>query len=253
MRARLTGAARRLQRAALPVLATRQRDRVCGVVADLSEVLIGGLRIVGKAQRDPAGGELVLGAWIVFRRRQRVARHHVGGLILFEIEQLAGNEAPLDPPLIEIVLLRGATRGCLQQPCRFDRLVLAAQPLCLVEQVSGVAACALRHGIEQRARIRGFIHHRLACAADQQIGAAEELRHAHAGVRIVVIEPAIHARLVVGARQHLAEGLHDGALHGGRAGVLAPSLACKLCGGRGVALGEQRTGKRELALRGHGL
>ena len=139
----LAGAAHRLQRAALPVLAARDRDRVRGVVADPREVLIGRLRVVGEAQRDPAGSELVLGARIVFGRRQRIARHHVSGLMFTLVEKLACDEAPLGPPLLKIMLLRGAARGGLQQPRGLDRLVLAAQQLRLVEQVSGVAACAL--------------------------------------------------------------------------------------------------------------
>ena len=251
--ASLAVAAHRLQRAALPVLAARDRDRVRGVVADLGEVLVGGLRIVDEAQRDPAGGELVLGARIVFGRRQRIARHHVSGLMFTLVEELACDEAPLGPPLLEIVLLRGAARGGLQQPRGLDRLVVAAQPLRLVEKVSGIAARALRHRIEQRAGVRGLVRDSLARPADQEVGAAEQLRHAHAGVGLVVIEAAIHARLVVGARQHVAEGVHHGTLDGRRAGVLAPGLAHELRGGGGVALGEQRAGERELALRGHRL
>jgi hypothetical protein len=33
----------------------------------------------------------------------------------------------------------------------------------------------------------------LRALADQQVGAAEQLRHAHAGVGIVVVEAAVHA------------------------------------------------------------
>ena len=62
VRARLAVASRRLGGAALPVFAARERDRVRGAVADAGEMLVGGVRIVGEAQRDPAGGELVLGA-----------------------------------------------------------------------------------------------------------------------------------------------------------------------------------------------
>ncbi len=90
----------------------------------------------------------------------------------------------------------------------------------------------------------------LARLADQQIVAAEQLRHAHAGIRIVVVEAAVHARLVVGAREHLAERLHHGFLDRRRAGVLAPCRARELRGAGLIALREQGAGERELALRG---
>ena len=51
----------RLRGAALPVAGRAQRGRVDAAGADAGEMLGGGRRIVEEAQRDPAGGEFLLG------------------------------------------------------------------------------------------------------------------------------------------------------------------------------------------------
>ena len=55
--------------------------------------------------------------------------------------------------------------------------------------------------------------------------AAEQLRHAHAAVGVLVIEAAVHARLVVGARQQWPEGLQHLRFELGAERVVAPGLA----------------------------
>ena len=86
-------------------------------------------RLVQEPQRDPAGGELLLGAVVLVRRRRRAIGDFIGHPGVAEIEQLARNHPPLDPPLIEI-----------DEPARLARrrehpsgglvdLVGAAQPL----------------------------------------------------------------------------------------------------------------------------
>src|SRR4029077_17057541 len=118
---------------ALPVFAACKRDRVGGAFANAREMLVGGLRIVGETQRDPARCELVLGAQVFLGRRQRIARDNIGCLVLSDIEQLASDKTALDTPFVAIVLLRGSVRRRLQKPRGLDRLVLTAEPLRLVE------------------------------------------------------------------------------------------------------------------------
>ena len=107
MRARLVASARGFRRASLPIAGARERDRVAVAVADLGEMRERGRGIVEEAQRDPAGGELVLGAVVVLARDRGVARDPIGGLGVADVEQLAGNEPPLDPPLVGVDGLAG--------------------------------------------------------------------------------------------------------------------------------------------------
>ena len=144
------------------------------------------------------------------------------------VEQLARDQAALGPPFVEIVLLRRAARRRLQQPRGLDR------PCRRGAATAPCGRCSRHRGARRSGTasssapaLEALSDHGLARLADQQIVAAEQLRHAHAGIRIVVIEAAIHARLVVGAREHVAERLHHGALDSRRAGVLAPGLRAR--------------------------
>src|SRR5690606_21657487 len=65
---RIGPAAERIEGAALPVAAARDRVRVVGAFGDVGENLRRGLRVLEKAQRDPAGEEVLAGAVVVARR-----------------------------------------------------------------------------------------------------------------------------------------------------------------------------------------
>ena len=97
------GAARRFRGAALPVAGARQRGRIDAADADARKMLRGGCRIVQKAQRDPARGEFLLGLVDVARGQRGVARDQIGGAVLADVEHLARQQTPLDPPFVEIV------------------------------------------------------------------------------------------------------------------------------------------------------
>src|SRR5262249_59389810 len=88
----------------------READRVAVALGDFGEVRKRGGRIVEEAQRNPAGGELMLGAVVILVRDRGVARDAIGGLGFAEVEQLAGNEPALDPPLVGIERLAGVGR-----------------------------------------------------------------------------------------------------------------------------------------------
>ena len=125
MRARLAVLAERLGGAALPVAGARERDRVAGALADLGEMGERGVRIVEEAQRDPAGGELVLGAIVVPVGHDGGARDPIGRLgDRRASSSLRDDEPPLDPPLVGVDRLRrivweptGSIRP-LRPPCR---------------------------------------------------------------------------------------------------------------------------------------
>ena len=86
-------------------------------------------RILQEAQRDPARGEFLLGLVDVAGRQRRVARNQIGGAVLADVEHLARQQAPLDPPFVEIVQAAGIFRRAQHQLRGFAELLLAAQPL----------------------------------------------------------------------------------------------------------------------------
>ena len=103
--ARILRAAQRLGGAALPVIAARQRDRVDDAFADPGEMAERERRVAQKAQRDPAGGELLLGAIVLVVRRRGSVGDLIGEFAVAEIEQFARKQPPLDPPLIDVAEL----------------------------------------------------------------------------------------------------------------------------------------------------
>ena len=89
-------------------------------------------------------------AVIAARRRGGVARDAIGGLRVVVVEQLAHQQAPLQPPLVEIDQRGRVLRRGQDQLAGFFRLVVFAQPLHARENIAGVAARGRRHRVEQR-------------------------------------------------------------------------------------------------------
>ena len=147
----------------------------------------------------------VIDAVIAARRRGGVARDAVGGLRVAIVEQLAHQDAPLLPPLIEIDQSGRVLRHGEDQLAGFLRLVVFAQPLHARENVAGIVAGRGRHRVEQRLGVVQPLDHRGARAADRQFVAAEPVGGAHAGFDVVGVEALVHARLVVGAGEQAAE------------------------------------------------
>ena len=86
--ARFLGAAGGFGGAALPVAGARQRGRVDAADADAGEMLRGRRGVVEEAQRDPAGGEFLLGLVDVARGQRGVARDQIGGAVFADVEHL---------------------------------------------------------------------------------------------------------------------------------------------------------------------
>ena len=247
--ARLVSAPQRLRRAALPVARARERDRVAVAVADFGEMGERGRGIIEEAQGDPAGGELMLGAVVVLARDHGVARDAIGGLILIEVEKLAGDQTPLDPPLIRVDRLAGVVRHRQDQLGGLGCLVGTTKKLGAAENVSDVAMRFRRCCIEQRLGVRGFVDHGDARPGDDRRIAAGAIGGAQPPFGIFRIEPHVHARLVVGQCDETLEDIEGQALEVVRELVIAPGLAHQaLCTGA-VALQQQRAGERELSLR----
>ena len=164
-------------------------------------------RLAQEAQRNPAGGELLLGAIVFVVWCRRLAGQRISQFEVAEVEQFARDEPPLDPPLIDVVQLRGiARRGCHQATGLVD-FVAAAQPLNAAEDVTGVALAGCRHRFQQRLGVALFVDNSGARLGDRQLHGVEVMRGAQSGVIVLGIEPRVHADLVVGRRDQAGEGI----------------------------------------------
>ena len=92
-------------------------------------MLRGGRGVVQKAQRDPARGEFLLGLVDVARGKRGVARDQIGGAVLADVEHLARQQPPLDPPFVEIVEAVRVARRRQHQLCGFLEFLFAAEQL----------------------------------------------------------------------------------------------------------------------------
>ena len=195
-------------------------------------------RLVQEPQRDPAGGEMLLGAVVLVDRRRRAIGDLIGHAGIAEIEQLARNEPPLDPPLIEIA-----------EPCRvmrhpdhplrgFGDLVGAAQPLDAAEHIAGVVPGGFRDGFEQCFGVAGLVDDGGARLGDGKRDGVEMTRSAQPGVVVLGIKPHVHARLVVRGRDEPGEDFACLRFKIGAKRVAAPGIAHRRLRAGTVALRE---------------
>ena len=189
----------------------------------------------------------MLGTVIVPCRRRGVAGDDVSPLGIVLVEQLAHQQTALDPPLVKIVTVVELRDGGHQRR-RFGSLVRAPQHLDLGELVADVVVRGGRHRLDQFL-VAALAEHRNARLGDRRLVAAEPCRSAYPGLGVVLlVEAAVHPRLVVGAGQELAElFLHlQFDLLGD--GVGAPYFAHQRLSALAVALRMERAGQRQLAL-----
>ncbi len=116
-RARILLASQRFGGAALPIERARQRDRIGDAVGNPGEMRERDGRLAQKAQRDPAGGEMLLGAVILVVRRRRAVGDLIGQSRIAEIEQFARHQPPFDPPLVDIEQACAGSRGAAISHC----------------------------------------------------------------------------------------------------------------------------------------
>ena len=74
--------------------------------------------IIQEAQRDPSGGELLIGAPVFRDRRGGIARETIGGLRILEVEQLAHEKPAFDPPFVGVMDDGGILRRLEHQLAR---------------------------------------------------------------------------------------------------------------------------------------
>src|SRR6266700_63540 len=123
-------------------------------LSDFGKMRERGGGIVEEAQCDPAGGELMLGAVVVFAGNRGLTRDPVGSFGVADVEQLAGDEPALDPPLVGIDRL-SVLGGQRQNPFGgLTCLVSAAEKLGAAEDVASIAVRFGRHRVEQRLGVR---------------------------------------------------------------------------------------------------
>ena len=187
----------RLRGAALPIERTRQRNRIGDAFGDAGEMRKRDGRLVQEGQRDPARRELLVGAVILVIRRRGAVGDLIGHFDIAEVEQLAREQPPLDPPLIDIAQRRRIVRRRDHPAAGLVDLVAAAQQLRAAENIAGVVLGRRRHGFEQRLGVAGLVDDRGARFGDRKLRAVEMMRRPQSGVVVLGIEAGVHARLVV--------------------------------------------------------
>ena len=247
----LLRASRGFRRAALPIAGARECGRVGAADADAREMLGGDRRIFQEAQRNPARGEFLLGLVDVARRKCCVPRNQIGGAVFADVEHLARQEAPLDPPFVEIVQTVRIFRHRQHELCGLVEFLFAAEPLDPGEHVAGVAVQFPRHRIEQRLEVGGFLVGRDARLGQRDMARTEPLGGAHAaGFLLGAVKQRVHPRLVVARRQQRAELVERNDLGVFRHAVVAPGLADQPFGIGAIAARDHDLRQRELALGG---
>ncbi len=242
-------ATRGFRRAALPVAGARQCGRVRAADADAREVLGGDRRIFQEPQRNPARGEFLLGLVDVAGGKCGVARNQIGVAVFADVQHLARQQAPLDPPFVEIVQAVRIFRHRQHELRGLVEFLFAAQPLDPGEHVAGVAVQFVRHRIEQRLEVGGFLVGRDARLGQRDMARTETLGGAHAaGFLLGAVEQRVHPRLVVARRQQRAEHIERRALGVFRHAIIAPGLADQPFGIGAIAARDHRLRQRELAL-----
>ena len=199
-------------------------DRVGVAVGYAREMSLRCRCILEEAKRDPAGGELMLGAIILPLRDYGVAGDAVGLCGVAAVEHVAGGQPPLDPPLVGIDDPRIA-RHRQDHVGGLDVAVGAAQPLRQAELVADVAAGRRRHRIERRLGVLGLLDDGDARLGDGRHVAAGAVGIAQPALGVLGIEAHVHARLVVGCGDQAAKRAHHLGFEVGAEGIVVPGLA----------------------------
>ena len=166
-----------------------------------------------------------------------------------DIQHLARQQAPLDPPFVEIVQAVRIFRHRQHELCGLVEFLFAAQPLDPGEHVAGVAVQLPRHRIEQRLEVGGFLVGRNARLGQRDMARTEPLGGAHAaGFLLGAVKQRVHPRLVVARRYQRAEHIERIALGVFRHAIIAPGLAHQPFGIGAIAAREHGLRQRELAL-----
>ncbi len=193
-----------------------------------------------------------VGPVIVIGRRCGRTHDIVGGLELALVEQLAGQRAPLAPPLIG-VLQRHRLRRCRHhQAGGLVDLVLGDHELDATEGVAEILPRLDRDIVEQILGLVGLSPDRGAGLYDRKLVAADALRGALGAGEILGADAPVHARAVVIAGEKVAERLEHVGLEALRQFVRSPCVARQPRRAVAIPVGQQYARQRQLALGGDG-
>ncbi len=224
----------RFRGTSLPVAGARQRGRVAALDADAREVLRGGGGIIEEPQRDPAG--MPFGVDALGRVLGAMAGgDRIGALGVALVEQLAGEQAPLDPPFIDIDQAPRVAWGIEHQLCRLGVILVAPVLLDPAENEAGIAVQFARHRVEHRFQIGRLAVGRQSRLRQRHVAGAEPLRRAHRDLAVIGVQRVVHPRLVIAAVQQCAELVEDCRLGVAGEGIAAPGLANQPLGIAAVA------------------
>src|ERR1700724_2667142 len=170
---------------------TRARD-TC-----VSRALYPGL--VEKTQSDPPRHEMALDSRVLFCRLGSIADHQVCGSVIAVIEELARQDAALNPPFLRIVHVRSIVRGGEHRLRRFGDLVLMPGKMPAREDVAGILVGFGRYGVEQLGEVAALSVQRYVRASYGEIGAPEPMCCAHCSFVLGDKQSFFHSCLVGGA------------------------------------------------------
>ena len=211
-------------------------------------MLRGGGRVVQEAQRDPARGEFLLGLVDVARGQRGVARDQIGVPALADVEHLARQQAPLDPPFVDIVEAGRVPRRAEHELGRLGELLFAAEQLDPAEDVTGIAVQLARHRVQQRPGVGGLAIGGDARPGERDVSRAQSLGGAQRRLVLAAIQEQVHPRLLIARRQQRAEQVEGGVLGFPGHGIVAPGIAHQTLRIGPVAAREHHPRQRELAL-----
>jgi hypothetical protein len=166
------------------------------------------------------------------------------------VQQLAHQQTPLQPPLIEIDKSLRLLRRGQDELSGFLRLVVLPQPLHAGKDVAGLTLRGHRYGVEERFCIARLLQDRSARTGDYKVVATEAFGGAQAGGGVAGVKAGLHAHFVIGGGQHAAEHLKYLFLDLCAAVVVAPGVLDQRCSSVAVALGEQDPGEHVAPLGG---
>ena len=109
---------------------------------------------------------------VLIRRGCGVANDLIGGVDITKVEQLAGEHAPLAPPLVGILPRHRIARRCEHQPGGLRNPIVAKQPMNAAQRITQVLAYLGWNLLEQRASIAPVRHNRGARRDDGGVGTA---------------------------------------------------------------------------------
>ena len=223
-----------------PVMGARERGRMDTHLLDTGKVRGRCAGVVEKTQRDPPRHEMALDSRVLFCRLGSIADHQVCGSVIAAIQELARQDAALNPPFLRIVHVRSIVRGGEHRLRRFGDLVLMPEKMHAREDVAGILVGFGRYGIEQLGEVAALSVQRYVRASYGEIGAPEPMCCAHCSFVIGDKQSFFHSGLVVGAAQELGIALEHLALHVGGHPVVAPGFAHLRARCFGVSLRDER-------------